>query len=58
VRGYYDLVHAFLTHAVAEGFLRAEHEALITISADFATLLERLRSFEPPPEKWLDRSDR
>ena len=58
VRGYYDLVEAFLEHAVREGFLRAEHKALITLSADLTALLGGLRSFRPPPEKWLAPADR
>ena len=59
VRGYYDLVAAFLRHAVSEGFLRAEHAATVTISADLPALLDGLRSFRPPsPDKWLAPSDR
>jgi uncharacterized protein (TIGR00730 family) len=59
VRGYYDLVGRFLEHAVAEGFLRAEHRALITIATDFPAVLEALRSFRAAPaEKWLAPSER
>jgi uncharacterized protein (TIGR00730 family) len=60
VRGYYDLVDAFLGHAVEEGFLRGEHRALIAISNEPSILLAALRSFRPPThaEKWLGRSER
>jgi uncharacterized protein (TIGR00730 family) len=55
VRGYYDLVERFLAHAGSEGFLRAEHRALVTISDDFGVLLEAMRSFRPSfTEKWLE----
>jgi uncharacterized protein (TIGR00730 family) len=59
VRGYYDLVGRFLDHAVGEGFLRAEHRALIAICHDSGAILDALRSFVPTlEEKWLDRSQR
>lgn len=59
VRGYYDLLERFLGHAVAEGFLREEHGALISITSELSTLVEALRSFRPTlAEKWLDRSER
>ncbi len=59
VRGYYDLLDSFLTHAVEEGFVRIEHRALITIAPDFSTALGALRSFRPTlEEKWLNRSER
>lgn len=56
VAGYYRPLTAFLEHAVAEGFLRPEHRAMLLVSADPATLLDRLDRWEPPPvEKWIDR---
>jgi uncharacterized protein (TIGR00730 family) len=59
VRGYYDLVVRFLDHAVDEGFLRAEHRALIQICHETDTILDALRSFRPThAEKWLDRAER
>ena len=59
VRGYYDRLDGFLTHAVDEGFLRIEHRSLITIAHDFSAALRALRSFRPQlEEKWLDRSER
>jgi uncharacterized protein (TIGR00730 family) len=56
VRGYYNGLAAFLDHAVAEGFLRPEHRAVLIVEDDPATLLERLSAFEPPTVgKWLER---
>jgi hypothetical protein len=45
VRGYYDLMDGFLGRAVEEGFLRAEHRALVLISSESTTLLAALRAF-------------
>jgi uncharacterized protein (TIGR00730 family) len=59
VRGYYDRLAQFLDHAVTEGFLRADHRALIAICDESGAVLQALRSFEPTlAEKWLDRSER
>jgi uncharacterized protein (TIGR00730 family) len=59
VHGYYDLVVRFLDHAVNEGFVRAEHRALIAVCHAPDTILDALRSFRPTlAEKWLDRSER
>ncbi len=59
VRGYYDVLNAFLEHAVAEGFLRVEHRALVTTAPEIEAALEALRSFQPTfVEKWLSPSER
>jgi len=55
VRGYYDGLAIFLDHAVSEGFLRAQHRAVLSISADPAALLDALADYEPPRVgKWLE----
>ena len=55
VRGYYDGLATFLDHAVSEGFLRAQHRAVLSISADPADLLDALAAYEPPRvSKWLE----
>jgi uncharacterized protein (TIGR00730 family) len=55
VRGYYDGLVAFLDHAVAAGFLRAQHRAVLTVAEDAAELLDALAAFEPPRvTKWLE----
>jgi uncharacterized protein (TIGR00730 family) len=55
VRGYYDGLATFLDHAVSEGFLRAQHRAVLSIAEDPADLLDALAAFEPPRVgKWLE----
>jgi uncharacterized protein (TIGR00730 family) len=54
VRGYYDHLAALLDHAVAEGFLRPQHRAVLSVADEPAGLLDRLAAFEPPTVgKWL-----
>jgi uncharacterized protein (TIGR00730 family) len=59
VEGYYDGVADFLSHAVAERFLREETRELLMVERDPATLIERLHGFEPPAvvTKWIDREE-
>jgi uncharacterized protein (TIGR00730 family) len=40
VRGYYDGLATLLDHAVAEGFLRAQHRAVLSFAEDPAHLLD------------------
>jgi len=55
VRGYYDGLATFLDHAVSEGFLRAQHRAVLSICADPSDLLDALAAYEPPRvSKWLE----
>ena len=48
VSGYYDHLAAFLDHAVAEGFLRAQHRAVLSVEEDPAELLDALAAYRPP----------
>jgi hypothetical protein len=59
VEGYYDGIADFLAHAVSERFLREETRELLMIESDAATLIQRLKAFEPPAvvPKWLDREE-
>ena len=59
VEGYYDGIEDFLSHAVAERFLREETRALLLVDSNPATLLERLHNFEPRAvvPKWIDREE-
>jgi uncharacterized protein (TIGR00730 family) len=59
VDGYYDGIEEFLTHAVAERFLRDEHRELLLIDRDPAALLQRIRDFQPDTAvpKWIDRGE-
>ena len=55
VRGYYDHLAALLDHAVAEGFLRPQHRAVLSVASEPADLLDRLAAYEPPTvAKWLE----
>jgi len=55
VKGYYDHLAALLDHAVAEGFLRPQHRAVLSVASEPADLLDRLAAFEPPTVgKWLE----
>jgi uncharacterized protein (TIGR00730 family) len=59
VEGYYDGIEDFLSHAVAERFLRDETRALLLVDSNPATLLERLHNFQPQEvvPKWIDREE-
>jgi uncharacterized protein (TIGR00730 family) len=59
VGGYYDGLATFLDHAVAEGFLRPQHRAVLSVADDPAALLDALANYEPPTVgKWLSAADR
>jgi uncharacterized protein (TIGR00730 family) len=54
VDGYFDHLLAFLDHCVSQGFLRADHRALLLVDDNLDALLDRFRAYQPPPvEKWL-----
>ncbi|HTH18372.1 MAG TPA: TIGR00730 family Rossman fold protein [Magnetospirillum sp.] len=48
VAGYYDHLHTFLDHSVAEGFLKQRHRAMVAVESDPARLLARLAAYQPP----------
>ena len=55
VNCYYDHLAALLDHAVAEGFLRPQHRAVLSVASEPAELLDRLAAFEAPTVgKWLE----
>jgi uncharacterized protein (TIGR00730 family) len=55
VAGYYDHLAAFLDHAVAAGFLRPAHRAVLTVASEPDELLERLAAYVPPAVgKWTE----
>ena len=45
VRSYYEPLLRFLDHAVAQGFLRPEHRAILLDDTEPAGLLEKLRAY-------------
>jgi uncharacterized protein (TIGR00730 family) len=55
VAGYYGPLAAFLDHAVAQRFLRAETRAMLAVADDFDGLLEALHAWQAAPtHKWID----
>jgi uncharacterized protein (TIGR00730 family) len=55
VDGYYDHLAAFLDHAVAAGFLKAEHRAVLSVASEPRELLERLAAYVPRTvAKWTE----
>lgn len=56
IAGYYDGLLALCDNAVAEGFLRPAHRALILEDVNPEILLEKMRNLKPlQVEKWLDK---
>ena len=56
--GYYDGLLHWLSHAIAEGFVRRENLGLLLMGDTPAELLDRLVDWRPPPgpRAWLDPS--
>lgn len=59
VGGYYDSLLEMIYHARDEGFIYAEHLALLHVSSAPATLLDAMLAHTPPSglERWLNRDD-
>ncbi len=57
VGNYFDPLIEFIDYASQEGFLYAEHRALVTSAPDPASLLDRMRTYRPPEglERWVQR---
>ncbi len=54
VNGYYDGLLQFANHQVKDGFVRAEHRAMLHSDVDAAALIDRLLSYEvPDSDKWV-----
>ena len=57
VAGYFTPLLEFLDHAVAEGFVRPQHRAMVHVAEDAAALLEAMEHAPPPAlPKYLDRA--
>ena len=53
VAGYYDRLAAFLDHALAAGFLNAEHRGMLVIESEPDALLTRFAGYQAPTRsKW------
>jgi hypothetical protein len=58
VVGFYEPLLAFFDHAVAEGFVRPGHRALVLEERDPEHLLDLLARYQPPAlEKWIERDE-
>ena len=59
VEGYYEGIATFLSHAVQERFVRADHREMLIVEQEPRLLVERLRAFEPAAvvPKWIDRGE-
>ena len=58
VAGYYSKLAGFLDHQASEGFVRAEHRAMLAIDDDPAALLATFAAYKAPHvTKWVERSD-
>ena len=56
VEGFFQPLVAHLDRAVAEGFVRPEHRAMVVIEREAAPLLDRFAAYEAPRVgKWLER---
>ncbi|MGH7333313.1 MAG: TIGR00730 family Rossman fold protein [Candidatus Rokuibacteriota bacterium] len=55
VLGYYEGLRRFLEHAQGEGFIRAEHAALLLFAPSAAELLDTMAAWRPPGMRraWL-----
>jgi uncharacterized protein (TIGR00730 family) len=57
IEAYWTPLLAFLDHAVAERFLRADHRDTMLVEREPAALLELLVAYEPRAvDKWIDRA--
>jgi uncharacterized protein (TIGR00730 family) len=57
VAGYYTPLLSFLDHALAQGFVRPEHRAMVHVAEDAAALLDAMEHAPPPAlPKYLDRA--
>ena len=57
VEGYFSPLLAFLDHAVAQQFVRAEHREMLNVDGSVSRLLERLAAHRTPVvPKWIDQA--
>lgn len=59
VLGYFDPLLAMVEHARQEGFIYAEHRALLIHSDQPEALLDAITGYQPPTglERWITRED-
>jgi uncharacterized protein (TIGR00730 family) len=58
--GYFAPLMALVDHAIEEGFVPADHRALLVVRRDASELLEALASYVPPVlgRKWVEPRER
>ena len=55
VRGYFDMLLAYLDHTQAEGFLRPENRAMLLSDDDASGLIQQFGHYSAPHiEKWIN----
>jgi len=58
IHGYFDPLLAFVDHGVAEGFVRREQRAMISVAASAPVLLDAFAVYQAPVvDKWIKRSE-
>jgi uncharacterized protein (TIGR00730 family) len=58
INGFYDRMSEFVDHVVAEGFLKAEHRAMLIVEDKPEAMLATMATYLPPPTtKWLGEDD-
>ncbi|MGB8435047.1 MAG: TIGR00730 family Rossman fold protein [Burkholderiales bacterium] len=58
VAGYFDGLLALIEHAVAEGFVRAQHRSLVLAESEPIMLLDRFAAYQPPAVvEWITSPD-
>ena len=56
VAGFYDPLAVFLDRTVEEGFLKANHRAMVMTDTEPATLLDRMEAYVPAATyKWIEK---
>jgi len=55
VEGYYEPLLAMVDHAVAEGFVKPVHRAMMLSGSDPVSLLDQMSEYTVPlVDKWID----
>jgi uncharacterized protein (TIGR00730 family) len=58
IKGYYDKLIQFLTHAVAEGFIANPHREMLLVEEEPHRLLEIMAAYSAPAvDKWIGRNE-
>jgi len=56
--GYFDGLLAFMVHAMDEGFVRPEQNAMLLVADTPEGLLDQMAAYRPPlVAKWIEKSD-